>query len=606
MRFSVVVLTVAAVLCGVASAPAATVQRSGPGITYIGDAIPNTVTVDGAPDGEVTFTDPAGVTGTDGCTTTSPTTATCVSRGVFEVKLILGDGADSVTPTGQLPGILTLDGGAGGDTLRGLPNGGTTSMTGGPGTDVYEPGPGRINVIYEHLTTDETISINGLPDDPEEENVPAETYGIYGGSGDDELIGSDRSNLLIGGDGEDRLSARGGDDVLSGNADDDVLDGGPGTDTLGGDLGDDTQDGGPGDDLLYDGLGADTLRGGDGIDRATIGVADPTTSEARDASGSLNDVRDDGRAGERDDIRADVEDLSAIGGAGSGRATLTGDPDFNVLSGSAGADTITGGGGGDVLRGLNGDDTLDARDGADGRVECGLGTDSARVDAGDTVEDCETIDRAPPRTALPPGVDEDRPPSVSFVSPAAGAGLDGTSVVRVEASDDRGVGRVLLLRDGREVASDGAAPYEFRLGLTGADVGRSTLVAVAVDTADQTATAVRAVRVARFAPTLSAEMTRARDRRAPYRFTTRGRLRRPEGIDAAQGCRGVVVVRVKRGSLTVSTRRARVTRACAFSSTVTFRSRRRLGDGRLRFLTRFRGNAVLAPDAAPTMTGRAG
>ena len=96
-----------------------------------------------------------------------------------------------------------------------------------------------------------------------------------------------------------------------------------------------------------------------------------------------------------------------------------------------------------------------------------------------------------------------------------------------------------------------------------------------------------------------------RDRRRPFRYRTRGRLLRPAGVSAAAGCRGTVTVQVKAGRRTISARRARLGRACRFSSRVTFRRAARLGSGRLKFVVRFSGNRAVAPGSARTVRVRA-
>ncbi|HEV2787239.1 MAG TPA: hypothetical protein VGV67_12655, partial [Solirubrobacteraceae bacterium] len=64
---------------------------------------------------------------------------------------------------------------------------------------------------------------------------------------------------------------------------------------------------------------------------------------------------------------------------------------------------------------------------------------------------------------------------------------------------------------------------------------------------------------------LSARVTPAADRRAPYRFVVSGRLTLPGGIARSAGCRGRVSVQVKRGATTISTRRVSLTRTCTYS-----------------------------------------
>ena len=94
---------------------------------------------------------------------------------------------------------------------------------------------------------------------------------VFGGPGDDLLIGSHADDVLDGGDGSDELRGRGGDDVLYGGVGADLLIGGRGDDTLYGGAWSDTLLGGPGDDVLYGGGGADTLDGGPGDDVLTGG-----------------------------------------------------------------------------------------------------------------------------------------------------------------------------------------------------------------------------------------------------------------------------------------------------------------------------------------------
>jgi hypothetical protein len=52
---------------------------------------------------------------------------------------------------------------------------------------------------------------------------------------------------------------------------------------------------------------------------------------------------------------------------------------------------------------------------------------------------------------------------------------------------------------------------------------------------------------------------------------------------------------MKAGKKTVSTRRANLTKACTFSSRVTFTLPKRLHPSSLRVFVAFRGNTVLAP-----------
>jgi Ca2+-binding RTX toxin-like protein len=90
---------------------------------------------------------------------------------------------------------------------------------------------------------------------------------VYGGDGNDLLIGGRRDDVLYGGNGNDRLFGRDGNDKLYGGNGDDVLYGEAGNDGLYGDSGNDQLFGGLGNDWLYSGWGTqDLLVGGEGLD----------------------------------------------------------------------------------------------------------------------------------------------------------------------------------------------------------------------------------------------------------------------------------------------------------------------------------------------------
>ncbi len=202
---------------------------------------------------------------------------------------------------------------------------------------------------------------------------------------------------------------------------------------------------------------------------------------------------------------------------------------------------------------------------------------------------------------------EDTPPTVAFTSPAAGAHLSGTPTLAATATDDRGVASVRFLAGERVVCTDTTVPYECAYRLTADDVGRTTLIAVATDSAGQTGAAVRTVTVNRFAPrSLSAKTTPRTDRRRPFRFTTRGVLRLPAGVTRKQACAGGdVAVQIKAARKTISTRRVALSRTCSYRSRVTFRSRSRFPkSGKLTVRVRFLGNAVLASRRAKSATVR--
>jgi Ca2+-binding RTX toxin-like protein len=139
----------------------------------------------------------------------------------------------------------------------------------------------------------------------------------------------------------------------------DFLDGGNGVDTI---------QGGDGDDVIANGTapdGADTVIGGPGNDLSNYqGRTNPVNV-------SLDNVANDGEAGENDDVRTSVEKV--FGGAGADG--LSGSAFDNVLQGGGSADTIAGSAGNDTLRGNAGDDSLFGGDDND-VLQGGTGADS--------------------------------------------------------------------------------------------------------------------------------------------------------------------------------------------------------------------------------------
>jgi hypothetical protein len=205
-----------------------------------------------------------------------------------------------------------------------------------------------------------------------------------------------------------------------------------------------------------------------------------------------------------------------------------------------------------------------------------------------------TTSPAPTSPPAPPA--DDAPPSVAFTGPADGARLSGTPTLTADAADDRGVASVRFMAGARVLCTDTTAPYACPFPLTGADVGRATLVAVATDGAGQTATAVRGVRVRRFTPS----SVTARTKRSGARVTTTGRVRLPKGVTAKQACAsGLVSVQLVAARKTISTRRAQLSRSCTFRS-----SRRVARGGALKVRVRFLGNTALAARGAKSATLR--
>jgi uncharacterized delta-60 repeat protein len=239
-------------------------------------------------------------------------------------------------------GILTLNGGAGNDTVRIF----ATQLVPG-GSTVWRV---RKNGFYRALAPSSVtkLIVNVFGGNNVVDLSPAAVSSkIFAGDGNDDLTG---------GNGVDQIDAGPGNDVLHGRGGNDILRGAAGFDFLFGDSGNDTLDGGANGDQMSGGTGTDT------VDYSTRTAAVQVHFDGTGASGE---------AGEGDVILTDVENANG----GSGNDVMVGSSAANVLKGNAGNDRIFGGGGNDTLYGGVGDDRLDGGTGADD-MWGGAGTDT--------------------------------------------------------------------------------------------------------------------------------------------------------------------------------------------------------------------------------------
>ncbi|MEF8761012.1 MAG: calcium-binding protein [Candidatus Accumulibacter sp. UW25] len=207
---------------------------------------------------------------------------------------------------------------------------------------------------------------------------------VFGGQGDDQVLGSAGNDALSGDKlddpempgaglvgslhGNDYLDGGADDDTLIGNGGDDELIGGAGNDSLSGDdgktpsqyHGKDYLDGGDGDDELWGGADDDELIGGAGQDY--LEGDDGKTPGQYHGKDYL-----DGGDGD-DELWGGGDDDELIGGAGDD--DIQGDDDKtpgryhgkDYLDGGDGDDKLWGGGGDDELIGGAGDDYLEGDD----------------------------------------------------------------------------------------------------------------------------------------------------------------------------------------------------------------------------------------------------
>lgn len=242
--------------------------------------------------------------------------------------LIGGDGNDELF---AYQGQDVLGGEAGDDVLSGgrefdLMSGGPGDDTayGGPGDDEIYSGIGRDTLLGGAgndvlLSNDDFVGFGACDFDFFGEQVPPGPIGIdstrsfsddtsgsrlFGGTGTDLLIGSNRWDRMQGGPGDDFMLGMEGRDWMRGGRGDDVLVGGLGRDDLNGNFG--------ADELVIDGL--DLGRGGFGIDTclsADAAVSLPSCENAAapddewaDLLGRINAARFDIRTAAQQSLRS--------------------------------------------------------------------------------------------------------------------------------------------------------------------------------------------------------------------------------------------------------------------------------------------------------------
>ncbi|MFN7881855.1 MAG: calcium-binding protein, partial [bacterium] len=155
---------------------------------------------------------------------------------------------------------------------------------------------------------------------------------IFGGIGNDSILGDGQANILMGSSGADSLDGGMGHDSLSGGDDADVLTGGLGNDTL---------SGGAGNDLFYVTEPADMVleHTGGGADTIITAVSITMPSHVETLF-----------------IANGISGITITGSAGND--VLIGNSLANTLNGADGADSIMGEAGLDVITGGDGNDLL--------------------------------------------------------------------------------------------------------------------------------------------------------------------------------------------------------------------------------------------------------
>lgn len=300
---------------------------------------------------------------------------------------LLGLGGNDIIKAGE--GDDRLSGGGGKDTLYGqgghdrLKGGnGDDRLDGSLGNDLLKGGKGN-DQVYGGLDVDRLFGGDG--NDRLDGGGGAEDW-LYGGAGDDLMIAGSGKKWFDGGDGIDTVdySAHGDgvsvdltlgsgkfgagghqflfvenligtdkNDVLRGDAQANGFYGGNGTDSLYGGGGNDRLYGGAGNDSFYGGAGADAFYGGTGNDQ--VSYADATSGLTLNLGTGFTD----GAA------KGDSFDSIEIVLGTNFADVMHGDDGANILIGMGGGDVLIGKGGNDHLIGGDGTDILDGGDGDD-------------------------------------------------------------------------------------------------------------------------------------------------------------------------------------------------------------------------------------------------
>lgn len=318
--------------------------------------------------------------------------------------------------------------GSGNDTITFADDGSTNSLTGF--SSLSSPAvtfPVGAGVTVNTGDGDNNVTFNSV------ESAVGPAITVQGGSGVDQLKAPaiSRAVALFGGDGNDTLIGGSGADSLDGEGDNDLLTGG---------LGGDQIEGGSGDNTLYESadvnltLGAATMTG---LGSDTIGniqfaiLIGGNSPNAINASGFTGQVTLNGAGGndtltgsdQNDQLTGDLGNDQINGGGGDdtliesgnvnftlGAATLTGlgsdtigGIEFAILTGGAANNTIDatnfagdvtlfGGGGNDLLKGGAGNDSISGEAGNDTLTGAGGANDLNGGDGTDQVAESGDVD----------------------------------------------------------------------------------------------------------------------------------------------------------------------------------------------------------------------
>ena len=241
-----------------------------------------------------------------------------------------------------------INGGLGNDVIFG--GGKNDILIGGEGYDKIYGGSGKDVLIAGTTTKTKT----------ELENIINNGTSIS----TEDFQGDTHGNIMYGGIGNDLIIGDNGSDTIYGGGDDDIIYGGEGSDTI---YGDDEENTHTGNDIIVGGKGGDTIYGGKGEDFIIAGDSTLSKSAIEQLKSIPKDI---------DIYQFETDGLNNTNtlNGGDGKDIIIGDKGKDIIHGDEGNDYIFGGRGDDDLYGDDGDDYVYGDDGAD-IIEGGKGND---------------------------------------------------------------------------------------------------------------------------------------------------------------------------------------------------------------------------------------
>jgi hypothetical protein len=102
-------------------------------------------------------------------------------------------------------------------------------------------------------------------------------------------------------------------------------------------------------------------------------------------------------------------------------------------------------------------------------------------------------------------------------------------------------------------------------------------------------------------PGLTAKAKPDRDKKKPFKFTVKGKLKLPSGVSKAAGCKGKVAITGKKGKKTlVKKKKTNVKSDCTYKANVKLNKKKAGKKGKVKFTVKFGGNSVLKTKTVKT------